>query len=130
MIENDCPERCPCCYRKNSNTRLEHWFSKCYLLREFRMKYFMDIEKLYEKLFVTRKYCPISNSNVNTIILDMNNIESSIDPDSSKEEYDIYNNNDRNNIVNNRNISDSENNNIITINIGQMMIIVLISILF
>ena len=31
MIEENCPERCPCCYRKNSNPRLEHWFSKCYL---------------------------------------------------------------------------------------------------
>ena len=34
MIEKDCPERCPCCYRKNSNPRLVHWFSKCYLFRE------------------------------------------------------------------------------------------------
>jgi len=24
MIEEDYPERCPCCYRKNSNPRLEH----------------------------------------------------------------------------------------------------------
>ena len=116
MIENDCPKRCPCCYRKNSNTRLEHWFSKCYLLREFRMKYFMDIEKLYEKLFVTRKYCPISNSNVNTIILDMNNIESSIDSDGSNKEYNINNNNSRNNTVYNRNSFESENNSIHTNN--------------
>jgi len=37
-IEDDCPEQCHCyCYRKkNSNPRLEHWFSKGYLFREFR----------------------------------------------------------------------------------------------
>jgi hypothetical protein len=29
MIEDYCLERYPCCYRKNSNSRLEHWFSKC-----------------------------------------------------------------------------------------------------
>ena len=33
MIEEDCPERCPCCYRKSSNPRLKHWFSKYYLFR-------------------------------------------------------------------------------------------------
>jgi len=69
MIEEDCPERCPC-YRKNSNPRLEHWFSKCYLFHEFRMKYFKDIEILYEKFFIISKYYPISNSNVNTIVTD------------------------------------------------------------
>jgi len=31
MIEEDCPERYPCCYRINSNPRLEYWFSKYYL---------------------------------------------------------------------------------------------------
>jgi len=56
MIEEDCPERCPCCYRKNSNPRLEHWFSKCYLFREFQMKYFKDIEILYEKFYIISKY--------------------------------------------------------------------------
>jgi len=40
------------------------------------MKYFKDIEILYEKFFIISKYCPISNSNVNTVITDMN-IESS-----------------------------------------------------
>jgi len=24
MIEEDCPERCPCCYRENSNHQMEH----------------------------------------------------------------------------------------------------------
>ena len=72
----NCLERCSCCYRKNSNLRLEHWFSKYYLFRKFRMKYFKDIEILYEKFFIISKYCPISNSNVNTVITDMN-IESS-----------------------------------------------------
>jgi len=57
---------CPRCYRKYRNPRLEHWFSKSYLFYEFQMKYFMDIEKLYEKYFVISKYCQISNSNVNT----------------------------------------------------------------
>ena len=64
MIEEDCLEWCLCCYRKNSNPRLEHWFSKCYLLREFRMKYFMDIEIFYEKFYIISKYYPISNINV------------------------------------------------------------------
>jgi len=33
MIEDDRPERCPCCDRKKkiNNPQLEHWFSKCYL---------------------------------------------------------------------------------------------------
>jgi hypothetical protein len=44
------------------------------------MKYIMDIEKFYEKLFLISKYCPISNNNGNTVVPDMNNIESSIDP--------------------------------------------------
>jgi len=34
-------------------------------------------------------YCPISNSNVNTVISYMNNIESSTDSDSRKEVYNI-----------------------------------------
>ena len=38
MIEKDCPESCLCCYRKKSNLRLEHWFSKYYLFSEFRKK--------------------------------------------------------------------------------------------
>ena len=64
---------------KNSNPRLEHWFSKCYLFREFRKKYFKDIEILYEKFYIIFKYYPISNSNVDTVITDMNNIELSSD---------------------------------------------------
>jgi len=39
------------------------------------------------------KYCLISNSNVNTVVIDMNNIESSIDSERSNKEYDINNNN-------------------------------------
>jgi len=109
MIEEDCSERCPCCYRKNSNPRLEHWFSKCYLFREFRVKYFKDIEILYEIFYIISKYCPISNSNVDTVITDMNNIELSSDSDSSNEVYNINNINNRNNIVNNSRNSDSEN---------------------
>jgi len=125
MIEDDCPERWLCCYRKYSNPRFKHWSSKCYLFREFRMKYFKDIEILYEKFFKISKYCLISNSNVNTVITDMNNIESSTDSVSCSEVYNVNNNNNRNNIVNsrisgseNRNISinDSENNSIVTNN--------------
>jgi len=56
------------------------------------MKYFTDIEKLYEKLFVISKYCPILNRNVNTIFTDMNNIESSTDSNSSNEEHNTNNN--------------------------------------
>ena len=73
--------------------------------------YFKDIEILYEKYFKISKYCPISNSNVNTVITDMNNIESSTNSYNSNEVYNI-NNNKRNNIFNNRRISDSENINI------------------
>ena len=76
MIEEECPERCPCCYRIYSNPRLEHWFSKCYFFNVLRMKYFKDIDILYEKFYIISKYRPISNSNVNTVITDMN-IESS-----------------------------------------------------
>jgi len=127
MIKEDCLERCPCCYRKNSNPRLEHWYFKYYLFREFRMKYFKDIEILYEIFYIISKYCSLSNSNVDTVITDMNNIEQSSDSDSSNEVYNINNINIRNNIVNNSrncdsgnrniNISDSENYNIVTSNL-------------
>jgi len=77
------------------------------------MKYFKDIEALYEKFFIISKYSPISNSKVSIVIADMNNIESSTDSDSSNEVYNINNNNNRNNIVNNSRNSDCENRNII-----------------
>jgi len=38
---------------------------------------FMDMEKVYEKLFAINKYCPISNNNINAVFTDMNNVESS-----------------------------------------------------
>jgi len=47
------------------------------------MKYYKGIEILYEKLFIISKYCPISNNNVNTVVTDKNNVESSTDFDSS-----------------------------------------------
>jgi len=56
----------------------------------------------------------------------MNNIESSTDSDSSNELYNINNNNSRNNIINNRKISDSENRNI---NLAIVKIIVLLLIM-
>jgi len=65
------------------------------------MKYFMDLEILYEKLFVISKYCPILNSSVNTFVTDMSNVELSTDSDSRN---NIYNNNITNNIVNNSRI--------------------------
>ena len=61
---------------------MEQWLSKCYLFPEFRMKYFMDIELLYEKFYIISKYCPISNGDIDTIVTDMNNIKSSTDSDS------------------------------------------------
>jgi hypothetical protein len=79
------------------------------------MKYFKDIEILYEKFFIISKYYPISYSNLKTVVTNMNNIESNTDFDSSNEEYNINNNNNRNNIVNNSRINDRENRNI---NIG------------
>jgi len=77
------------------------------------MKYCKDIEILYEKIYIISKYCPILNSNANTVITNMNNIESSTDSDSSNKLYNINNNNNKNNIVNNNRISDSKNINII-----------------
>ena len=73
------------------------------------MKYFKDIEILYEIFYIIYKYCPISNSNVDTAITDMNNIE--LSSDSDNEGYNINNINNRNNIVNNSGYSDSENRN-------------------
>jgi len=64
---------------------LEYWFSKCFLFREIRMKNHKDIEIFFEKFFIISKYCPISNSNKNAVIRDMNNVESSTDSDSSNE---------------------------------------------
>ncbi|KAG4089081.1 hypothetical protein H8356DRAFT_1432309 [Neocallimastix lanati (nom. inval.)] len=128
VIEEDCPERCPHCYRKNNSPLLEHWFSICYLFREFQMKYFKDIEILYEIFYIISKNCPISNSNVDTVITDMNNIELSSDSDSSNEVYNIINiiynrndivNNSRNSDIENRiiSISNSENYNTVTSNL-------------
>jgi len=70
---------------------------------------FKDIEILYEKFYIISKYCPISNSNEDTVITDMNNIELNSDSDSSNEVYNINNINNRNNMVNNSRNSDSEN---------------------
>jgi len=53
----------------------------------------MDINILYEKFFIITKYSLISNSNVNTDVTDMNNIESSTDSDSINKEYNINNKN-------------------------------------
>jgi len=72
------------------------------------MKYCKDIEILYEKIYIISKYCPILNSNANTVITNMNNIESSTDSDSSNKLYNINNNNNKNNIVNNNRINDSK----------------------
>jgi len=72
------------------------------------MKYFKDIEILYEKFYIISKYCPLSNSNVDTVITDMNNRELSSDSDSSNEVYSINIINNRNNIVYNIRINDSE----------------------
>ena len=53
------------------------------------MKYFKDIEILYEIIYIISKYCPISNNNVDTVITDMNNIELSSDSDGSNKVYNI-----------------------------------------
>jgi len=42
-----------------------------------------------ENFFIISKYCPISNINVNIVVTDMNNIESSTDSDSGNEENGI-----------------------------------------
>jgi hypothetical protein len=64
-----------------------------------------------KKNFFITKYCPISNSNISTVVTDMNNIKSSTDSDSSNEVYNI-NNNNNSNVVNNSNSIDSEYRNI------------------
>jgi len=61
--------------------------------------------------YIISKYCPISNSNVDAVITDMNNIELSSDSNCSNKVYNINNINNRNNIVNNSRNSDSENRN-------------------
>ena len=83
------------------------------------------MEILYEIFYIISKYDPKSNSNVDIVITDMNNIKLSSDSDTSNEVYNINNINNRNNIVSknsdsqNRiiNISNSENYNIITSNL-------------
>ena len=92
------------------------------------MKFFMDIDILYEKFFIITQYWPISNSNVKTFVTDINNTDS----DRSNEEYNFDNNSNKNNIVNNNysidsenwniNINDSKNNSIITNNVANRWI--------
>jgi len=97
------------------------------------MKYSMGIEILYKKkFFIIIKYCLISNSNVSTVVTDMNNVESSTDSDSRNEVYKINYNNIMNSVVinsnsidsenKNINISDSENNGIFTYNVVNKLI--------
>ena len=60
-----------------------------------------------KKIFFTIfKHCLILNSNEDTVVADINNIESSFDSDSNNEEYNNNNNNNSNsnNIISNRNI--------------------------
>jgi len=76
------------------------------------MYHFKDIKFLYKKFFIISQFCPMPNNNVNIVITDMNNIESSIDSNSGNEVYNINNNNNRNNITNNYRINDRENKNI------------------
>ena len=73
------------------------------------MKYFKDIEILYEIFYIISKYCPISNSNVNTIVTDKNNRELSTDSDSSNE----VNNNNNNNVNNSNSIVKNSISNVI-----------------
>jgi len=44
-----------------------------------------------KNFFVNTKYCLISNSNVNSVVTDMNNIESSLDFDRSNQGCNINN---------------------------------------
>jgi len=112
MIVEDYPERYLVIIEKIVILDWNIGFFKCYLFCEFRMKYFKDIEILYQKFYIISKYCPISNNNVYSVFTDMNNIELSSYSDSSKEVYNINNNNNRSNIANNSSISDSVNINI------------------
>ena len=85
MVEDDCPKHY-LYYGVNTNPRLEYWISKSFFFfPEFRMKNFIDIKTLYVVKFflVINKYCLISNSNVNTAITIINNIELSTDSNRS-----------------------------------------------
>jgi hypothetical protein len=76
------------------------------------MKYFMDIEILYEKFLQLPNIVQLQK--VMSVVIDINNVESITDSDNSKEVYSINNNNhnNSNNIVNNSNNIDCENKNI------------------
>jgi len=71
------------------------------------MKNFLDIKILYKKSFRISKYYPISNSNINTVVIDMNNVELNSASDSSNEVFNI--NSIRNNSSNTENKSIGEN---------------------
>jgi len=79
-----------------------------WISNEIFQKYWNSLWKI---LYYISKYCPISNSNENTVITNINNIKSSTYSDSNNELYHINNNNNRNNVVNNSRISNSENIN-------------------
>jgi len=68
------------------------------------MKYFMDIEILYEKFLQLPNIVQLQK--VMSVVIDINNVESITDSDNSKEVYSINNNNhnNSNNIVNNSRI--------------------------
>ena len=61
----------------------------------------MDIEILYEKIFIITKYCPILNSNVKTVITYMNNIDLSTYSENSNEVYNNNNNNKKDIVLDN-----------------------------
>jgi len=60
-------------------------------LVEFLTSTIPIISSSFELLF--NRYCPISKSNVNTVVTNMNNIESSTDSNNSNKLYNINNNN-------------------------------------
>jgi len=74
-----------------------------------------------KNFFIFIKYSPISNRNVNTVIRNMNNIESNSSDEMHNINNDYYNNsviNKNNNSIDSENriinISDSKNNTIVT----------------
>jgi len=62
-----------------------------------------------KKYFIISRYCPLLNSNVNTVVTDMKKIELSTYSNSNNEEYNINNNNysNSNSVVDNSNNIDS-----------------------
>ena len=80
MINESCPNCCPCCFNVNSKQRIDHWFTTCFLFKEFRSKYFFDLNNfllllnnLFVNLYLSRENSS-SNNNVTISIVEGNSL--------------------------------------------------------